>query len=242
MNPHPTPATPEGPAARRVLVVGATGGTGRAVIDRLLADGHHVTAFSRRADRLRDHVRADGAGHLDVVNGDVTVAADVDQAVAGHDAVVVTLGIAENPVRVRLVGPARTPIDVRSVGTRNVVAAMERRGVRRLVVQSSYGVGESRDRLGLADRMFFRLVLAPQIRDTELQEQVVRSSTLDWVLVQPVHLTDDGGQDDPFVSTTGETGGMKVARTSVARLLARAAVGREHVGQTVAVSAPPVAA
>lgn len=235
----PTPADQhETPSARRrVLVVGASGGTGRAVVERLLADGHRVTAFSRSASRLRRQF-----AHVETINGDVTSASDVDRAVAGHDAVVVTVGIAENPFRVRLFGPARTPIDVRSRGTRNVVEAMRRHGVRRLVVQSSYGVGESRDLLGLSDRLFFRLVLAPQIRDTEVQERVVRSSTLDWVLVQPVHLTDatDGGE--PFVSTTGQTGGMKVARSSVARVVARAAVEEDLVGETVAVSSVITAA
>lgn len=222
---------------RRILVVGATGGTGRAVVARLLANGHRVTAFSRHADRLQQT----DAG-LSTVNGDVTEPDAVDHAVAGHHAVVVTVGITENPIRVRVIGPARTPLEVRSRGTANVVAAMRKHGVPRLVVQSSYGVGESRDRLGIADRLFFRLVLAPQMRDTELQEQIVRGSGLDWVLVQPVHLTDDSDDDrDPFVSTTGETGRMRVARTSVARLLAKAATEEALVGATVAVSARPAA-
>ena len=70
----------------------------------------------------------------------------------------------------------------------------------------------------------------------------MRSSMLDWVLVQPVHLTDatDGGE--PFVSTTGQTGGMKVARSSVARVVARAAVEEDLVGETVAVSSVITAA
>ena len=122
---HP-PAVPP----RRVLVVGATGGTGRAVVARLLADGHDVTAFSRRATDL-EH-RCPG---VTAVDGDVTDADDVDRAVAGQDAVVLTLGITENPIRVRLLGPARSPLDVRSRGTGTVVRAMVRHGVRRLVVR-----------------------------------------------------------------------------------------------------------
>jgi uncharacterized protein YbjT (DUF2867 family) len=227
-----TPTTPQ-----RVLVVGATGGTGSAVVGRLRVAGHSVTAFARSAERLRRTFP-----DIEVAAGDATSASDVDRAVAGHDAVIITVGIAENPIRVRLLGPSRTPIDVRSTGTRNVVRAMRRHGVQRLVVQSSYGVGESRDLLRLTDRLFFRLVLAPQIRDTELQERIVRSSALDWVLVQPVHLTDDVDDPEPFVSTNGDTGGMKVTRASVARLLARAAVEDRFVGETVAVSAPLAAA
>ncbi|HVK78101.1 MAG TPA: NAD(P)H-binding protein, partial [Kofleriaceae bacterium] len=167
----------------KVLVIGSTGGSGRAAVAHLLTEGHEVTAFARRADpTLAPHAR------LSVVTGDALDPADVDRAVAGQDAVVVTLGITENPLRVRLRGPARTALDVRSAGTRNVIAAMRRHGVRKLVVQTSYGVGDTRDRLGLVNRLFFALLLKPQIADTEIQNQEVADSGLDWVLVQPVHL------------------------------------------------------
>ncbi len=217
----------------QVLVIGSTGGSGRAAVEHLLAQGHEVTAFSRReqvfpaaSDRLRVHC------------GDALNAADVERAVSSHQAVVVTLGISENPLRVRLFGPAHTPIDVRSVGTRHVIAAMRKHGVRRLVVQTSYGIGPTRDRLGLADRMFFELILKPQIADTEEQERAVRESDLDWVLVQPVHLTDAIEASPPFVSSAGLTGTMKVSRTSVGRVLAEAVTNPACLRQSLAVSGP----
>ena len=155
----------------RVLVMGATGGSGRAAVDALVADGHEVTAFARRAS-------AAFAGRAGVrpVDGDATVDADVDRAVDGQDAVVVALGIAESALRVRLRGSTGTPLDVRSRGTAAAVAAMRRHGVRRLVVQSSYGVGETRDRLPLSSRLVFALVLRPQIADHEVQERIVRAA------------------------------------------------------------------
>jgi uncharacterized protein YbjT (DUF2867 family) len=215
----------------KILVLGATGGTGRAVVDELLAAGHEVTAFSRNAERLGARER------LAVVNGDAMSGQDVERAVSGHDAVVVTLGISENPLRVRLLGPAHTPLDVRSAGTRNVIRAMQRQGVKKLVVQSSYGVGDTRARLGFADRLFFSLLLAPQIADTELQERDVKASGLDWVIAQPVHLNDSEDAAEPHVSSDGETGrSLKVSRRSVARFLARAALGSDFVGKSVALS------
>jgi putative NADH-flavin reductase len=117
--------------AQKVLVVGATGGTGRATIDALVKRGHRVTAFSRHAESLEN-----SSDRVTLLNGDATNPDDVERAVAGHDAVIITLGITENPLRVRLFGAARTPLDVRSAGTRNVIAAMRKHGVRRLVVQS----------------------------------------------------------------------------------------------------------
>lgn len=216
---------------QKVLVVGATGRTGRATIDALLKRGHLVTAFSRHAEALEHH-----SDRLRLLNGDATNTEDVERAVAGHDAVIITLGITENPLRVRLFGAARTPNDVRSAGTRNVIAAMRKHGVRRLVVQSSYGVGETRSRLRWVERMFFSLLLKPQISDTEVQELEVRQSGVDWVLAQPVHLTDDEYAEMPFASSEGHVHEWKISRKEVARFLALAAQTPEYVGQSVALS------
>lgn len=215
----------------KILVVGSTGGSGRAAVEHLLAAGHEVTAFARRADRITSRSEL-----LRVVVGDVLSPRDVEMAVKGQDAVIVTLGISENPFTVRIRGAAQTSLDVRSAGTRNVIAAMQKEGVRKLVVQSSYGVGDTRHRLGFVDRLFFKLVLAPQIRDTEVQEQMVRASGLDWVLVQPVHLTDAPDDSRAATSTNGETTLMKVSRNSVGRFLAEAAVSNAFVGKSVTLS------
>lgn len=216
---------------RRVLVVGATGGTGRATVERLLGAGHLVTAFARSADDLG--IRSE---RLTTVRGDATNPDDVQRAMEGQDAVIVTLGISENPLRVRLLGTKRTPMDVRSVGTRNVIRAMRAHGVRRLVAQSSFGVGETRRGLRLLDRLLFSLLLAPQIADTEAQEELVRGSDLEWVLAQPVHLTDGDGADMPFTSTEGEVRGWKVSRRGVARFLAEAIQSCGCTGRSVALS------
>jgi len=215
----------------KVLVIGSTGGSGRAAVAQLLSAGHEVTAFSRGAVRTEAP-----SGRLHEFIGDVMSVADVERAVQGQEAVIVTLGISENPFRVRLLGTAHTPIDVRSAGTRNVISAMRKQGVRKLVVQSSYGVGETRHKLGLVDRLFFKLVLKPQIADTEKQESEVRASGLDWVIAQPVHLKDDAGDEKPAISVKGETTAMVVSRNSVGRFLADAVREPTFIGKSVAVS------
>lgn len=213
----------------KVLVIGATGGSGRAAIEHLLGLGHQVTAFARRADpTTRPGLRW--------VVGDIMSAQDVDRAVAGHDAVVVTVGIRENPLRVRVLGPSGTPLHVRSAGTRLVIAAMKTHGVRRLVVQTSYGVGATRDRLRIIDRLLFALVLRPQIADTELQEADVTASGLDWVVVQPVHLTDADDDRAPQVTSDGTVGTSTVSRRSVGRVLAQAVSDPALVRRSLAVS------
>ena len=216
---------------QKVLVIGATGGTGRATVEQLLREGYSVTAFSRSADKLANEI--DG---VVAINGDASKFEDVEQAVRGQDAVIVTLGITENPLRVRFFGTARTPKDIRSQGTKHVIEAMQKHGVRRLVVQSSFGVGKSEGLLGFADQLFFKLILKPQIDDTEKQEHAIRGSNLDWVIVQPVHLNDDAQANPPFISTKNQTRVMKVARKSVAQFLSIATQVPDYVGESVAIS------
>ena len=214
----------------KVLVVGATGGSGRAAVTALLRRGHDVTVFVRN-----DTALGDLAGRSTVVTGDATRPEDVDVAVRGQDAVVVTLGISENPVRVRMRGPAGTALDVRSRGTRNIVAAMGRHDVRRLVVQTSYGVGDTRGKLPRRYALMFRALLGPQIADTEKQDALVRGSDVLWTLVQPVNLTDEES-GTATTSDTGEVAGWHVARGAVGEVLADAVERPDYAGKTIAVS------
>lgn len=216
----------------KVLVVGATGGSGRAAVAELVRRGHEVTALSRHASAL-------SGPHVHGVDGDATDPRTVDGLVAGQDAVVVTLGISESALRVRLRRSTGTPGDVRSRGTRTVVAAMRRHGVRRVVVQTSYGVGPTRDGLPLATRLVFALLLKPQIADTATQSDELRVSGLDWVEVQPVNLTDDDVAAPAFASTTGQTRSLRVSRGQVGDFLADAVEGDVHVHRTVALSGDP---
>lgn len=158
-----------------ILVIGATGGTGREIVKQALARGHHVTALARNPSRVRDaHER------LVIVQGDVMDPASLERAVHNQDAVVCALG------HKRWLGPSR----ILSTGTRNVVNAMKAAGVRRLVVETALGVGDSAGRLGLYYTVFtIPLILPFYWYDKGRQERVVRASGLDWVIVRPGQLT-----------------------------------------------------
>jgi uncharacterized protein YbjT (DUF2867 family) len=220
----------------KVLVIGATGGSGRAATAELLRRGHTVTAFARNAGKLRHQagVPGDLHGDLHTIDGDAADQHVVDTAVGGQDAVVVALGISENAVRVRLRGPAYTVPDIRSRGTHNVIAAMRQHGVHRLVVQSVFGIGATAGQLRLRDKLFCWLLINQQMADHLEQERAVRASGLAWTIVQPVHLTDDDGE--AFSSAAGEVAHYKVARTAVARVLADAVDQPDSVGASIAVS------
>jgi len=160
----------------KIAVFGANGPTGRQVVSQALDAGHEVTAF------VRDPV-AFGISRqrLRVVAGDtMRDGACISDAVAGQDAVVSALGRGK---RLRAEGLMRA-----SLGS--IISAMERHGVRRLIVVSAFGVGESRRDAPLLARIMHRLLLADLFADKEAAEEDLRRSGLDWTIVRPVMLTD----------------------------------------------------
>ncbi|GAA5119625.1 NAD(P)H-binding protein [Alloalcanivorax gelatiniphagus] len=213
----------------RVLVVGASRGTGAELVAELAERGHVVTAFSRSPGTYADGVRA--------VAGDVLDAGALGKAIVGQDAVAVTLGIPDNPFRVRLTRRASSRLDVRSAGTRAVLDAMREHGVRRLVVQSTYGIGDTYRHLPLALKAFFTLAIRPQVDDHERQEQMVRQSGLDWTIVRPTVLHDRPTEEPAHVSTDDSAPTMKVSRRQVARVEADAVEDDGLVTQVLSVTA-----
>jgi len=159
----------------RVLVVGATGGTGRQLVAQALDAGHEVTALVRTPAKVRvAHDR------LRVVRGDVLDYGSVEAAVRGQDAVVCALG------HKRWFYPTR----ILSRGTENIIRAMTACGVRRLVCETSLGVGDSVGRMGLYYTVFVIPFILPfYFWDKHRQERAIRASGLDWVIVRPGALT-----------------------------------------------------
>jgi putative NADH-flavin reductase len=161
-------------AEMKLLVFGATGGTGRELVRQALERGHSVTAFARDPAALDKHDR------LQSIAGDVLDAAAVERAVADHDAVLCTVG-----------KPATSPGTVRSHGTRNIVRAMESAGPRRLICQSTIGIGDTRPLLPPRYKyLLVPLLLRRTFAEHERQEATVRSSQLDWTIVRAGVLTD----------------------------------------------------
>jgi putative NADH-flavin reductase len=159
----------------RLLVFGASGKTGREIVQQALERGHEVTAFVRRPEKFKlTH------GQLSVVRGDVMDPASVDAAMRGRDAVLVALGHRRYLV----------PSKILSEGTRNIVNAMHKHDVRRLVCETALGVGDSTGRLGVYYTLFCVPFILPFYwHDKGRQERVVRDSGLDWVIVRPGQLT-----------------------------------------------------
>lgn len=188
----------------KITVVGGNGGTGLLVIRLAAQDGHELTCLSRSGATSRPE------GVVDV-QGDARDVDVVRAAVAGSYAVVVTVGGTS--------GRHRHRAEV----TRSVIEAMRSTGVRRLIVQSSLGVGDSMALMPAPLRVFARTVLGKALADHAEQEAAVADSGLDWTVVRPGGLADGPATGSYVAQETAEGRPMKgrITRADVATHIVR---------------------
>lgn len=184
----------------KLVVFGPTGGTGKELVAQALARGHHVTAFARTPSKV-------GASHpnLTVMAGDVFDPLAVENVLMGQDVVLVSLG-----------GSGLLQKDQTcSVGTRHILAGMKKCGLRRLIVCSSMGVGDSRPHVPA----FVRFMLQRPLADKEIQERELQASGLDWVIVRPTGLVDEPARGALAVVEHGPVPISRISRADVATFM-----------------------
>ena len=205
----------------KVLVIGAAGKSGVALVQQALVEGHEVTAF------VHDPSEYHQTG-VHVIAGDVLDAAKVDEAVAGQDAVLDALG-------------GKTPFKETTLETnaaRYVVNAMRKHGVRRLVVISVMGEGESRESAGFFyEHLLMPTFLRGAMKDKAGMEAEVEASDLDWVLVRPPMLTDGEAIGNVKVVSAGSGEKVhKISRADLAAFMLHQLTGNEYLRQAVTVA------
>ena len=191
----------------RVLIVGATGGTGRKLVEQALERGYVVTALARDPSKLQiSHPQ------FHVRRGDVLDYSSLEAAVSGQNAVLSALG------HKHFFGPTQ----ILSDGTRNLLRAMEAHGVERFLCETSLGIGNTAGRMGLYYTLFVIPVILPfYFWDKTRQERLIASSRVNWVIVRPAVLTDGpkrgalrhGRNVGSFLST------VRVSRADVANFM-----------------------
>jgi len=154
---------------KRIFVLGATGGTGRAIVEQARQRGHRVTVFVRSPEKLGP--AGDG---LTVIRGDPRNADELRAVLPGHDAVLSALG-----------PPGIGPTTIVADSARSTVMAMQSAGVRRLLVVGVAVLFEDGLLTAIARRTFLRNVA----RDSAEMERIVRASDLDWTIARPPRLT-----------------------------------------------------
>lgn len=199
----------------KIVIFGAAGSTGRVLVEQALEKGYEVTGFDRHTQALMTIQNP----KLSIVQGDIFNADQVEAAIAGQDAVLCVLGVK----------PGVT-IPVCSKGTENIIAAMQKVGVKRFICQSAFVVaaldGERRE---VSWILPLSLKLFPKVKsmfaDKVIQEREVQQSDLDWIIVRPATLT-DGPKTGNYKAGVPLSIGLnaKISRADVADFLLKQVV------------------
>jgi putative NADH-flavin reductase len=204
----------------KVVIFGASGKSGQEIVKQSLANGHQVTAF------VRDPSSMDAESEsLQIISGDVLDPDAVTQAVAGQDAVICALGT-----------NSLGKTTLRSDGTGNMIRAMEDRQVKRLIVISAMGIGDSWSTLSTSNKLFFNTVLRNTKKDHELQEVMVKKSSLEWTIVRPSGLTDDPLTESYNLGENILANSSRISRADVAHCIVRELDDKLLIGKAVTIT------
>ncbi len=206
----------------KIAVFGASGRTGRPLVEAALAQGHEVTAFVRTPEKLAiTHEK------LRIVQGTAQDGSRVAEAVQGQDAVFSTLG------------PEKPTFDTMTTGLGNIISAMQKHGVRRLIVQTGAGVSVAGDRPGFMNHFirFLLKTISPKVlADSEAGVAKVTASDLDWTVVRVPRLMDGPATGKLRVGMVGDGVGTTLVRADAAEFMLRQLTDTAHVGKQPAIS------
>jgi len=193
----------------KLLIFGATGGTGKLVVEQALSKGFGVTAFLRNPEKL-----SLSDPRLSIVKGDVLQQSTIDAIMPGHDAVICCLG-----------APANKAFRLRSEGTKNILSAMKKYGVTRFICQTSLGFGDSETLLNNTSFIFRKIIVPLLLKTTfaehSIQEKTIAESDVNWTIVRPGIMVDTAytGAYKHGFDYTDKSVKVKIARADVAHFM-----------------------
>lgn len=207
---------------KRIIIFGATGATGKELVQQALLSGNKVTAFARTPQKL-------GITHknLKTVQGDVLNYKDVLNAVDKQDVVFCNLGM-----------PASDKSTLRKDGTSNIVKAMNEKEIKRFICQTSLGFGDSKEVLPWHMKyLIVPFILKNAFKDHELQESVIVHSDLDWTIVRPGNMT-NGKKTENYKHGFKPTEKikLKISRSDVAHFMLNQIDNNQYLCKTVGIS------
>ena len=205
----------------KVLIIGAAGKSGRAAVEQALAAGHDVTAFVHKTEGYLPDP------NVRVIQGDARHRSAMDSAMLGQDAVIDTIG---GKLSFRT-----TTLEASAAAT--IIASMQSNGVRRLVVISVIGEGESMANTNWYERLFLATLLRSEMKDKAAMEAIVNASGLDWIIVRLPFLTNDPGTGNlhVFSAETGEIA-HKLTRADLAAFMVAQLSSDEYLQKAVAIA------
>lgn len=207
----------------KIVVFGASRGVGINVVEQALQAGHIVTAFVRSPETFNlQHA------NLTVFKGDAMDASAVEQAIAGQEAVISALG------------PTRPPVPhMMEISAKNIVAAMKKHGVKRLVSTTGAGVRQPEDQPKFIDHFigFLLNTLAKDVvLDSAANVRVIQSSDLDWTVVRYPRLMDGERKGGYKIGYVSKDSGTQITRADGADFVLKELVEKNWLRKLPVVS------
>jgi putative NADH-flavin reductase len=206
-----------------ILLFGATGGCGHEILHKAHDLGWQVTCLVRDPSKVHAH---DG---VNLIQGDISDSKSVDKVFASgpFDAVISALGVRKVKKNTIL-----------SQGTKTIMEAMKKHRVKRFLVITSLGVGDTKHDVPLWFRLVKATILRNVFADKEMQEQMVRASGLDWTIVQPGKLIDIAGKGEYKIWDTSkpERNRFEMPREDVADFIIKEIQEKKWVDKSVGIS------
>ncbi len=206
-----------------LAVFGASGRTGRPLVQQALDAGHDVIALVRTpATFPLKHER------LTVVQGDILNAADVDEVVQGADAVLSVIGQSKN-----------SPKDLQTSGIKNIIDAMEKYGITRIVSLTGAGVDAPQDKPKLINHVIkfaLKTLQGSVLADAEQHAKILQASNLDWVIVRGPMLTEGPHTGKYRIGWVGVNTSTRISRADVADFMLKQLTDNTYLRQAPMVS------
>lgn len=205
-----------------LIVFGSTGSVGMYIVKQALQEGHQVTAFTRSPEKLATLQQP----LLKIFKGDLADEQAVHTAVTNQDAVLCAIGDGSKG-------------GIRSLGTKHIIDAMEKVGTRRLICETTLGLGDSKGNLNFFWKyIMFGLLLKKAFKDHQLQEEYLFKSNLDYTIVRPAAFTDGERTNNFKVGFSGNATGLslKIARADVASFMLEQVATNQYLKKPVSIS------
>ncbi|MDX2078941.1 MAG: SDR family oxidoreductase [bacterium] len=207
----------------KVAIFGGTGKTGKHLVQEALNAGHDVTLLARTPSKL-------GIEHpaLQIVQGDIANLSAIETTIAGVDVVMSVLG----PT------PKQPPFAI-SNGITNIITAMKKQGLKRLVISAGAGVGDPNDKPKFVDRLAtfaIRTLSKNAYEDMNAVVDIVRTSNLDWTIIRVPMLTDQPKQNKIRLAYLGGDVGIRLSRADMAEFMLKKGLDKAHLHKAPVIS------
>lgn len=216
----------------KILLLGATGRTGKHIIEQTLKRGYEISAIARNPEKLKD-------SKIDITQGTPYDFETVEKAIIGCQAVINTLNVSrksDNPW-----SPLAAPKDLISKSASNAVKAMEKAGIKRFVTLGAIGAGRSWKTTPLILKFIVSISnLKFAFLDHGKQEEILENSDLDYTICRAPMLSDKINETGAIATSEGDKpASMVLSRNSAAEFFLKIIENKEHIRETISLSNIP---